>query len=383
MINEDKIFKVVLSNSAQFKFSRNFDESFLNEKQLRIKALNAGNQLPILPQYADKLEKDVIMKSIHGTAGIEGNPLSEEEVKEILKKSDTDKLLKDSEREINNLQIAYYLLKKLGAETDKFLLNDYSIKNIHAIITYGLENIDNKRGKYRSQEVIVGDKAHGGIYKPPKIGKDIEKLMSSFFEWINSEEVLSLDPIYRAALTHYHIGKIHPFGDGNGRTARLLEAMVLRTTGYKYAPEMMSNYYYRNIDEYFILFRSTIRDKNQDLTPFIEFMLNGMIWSLEHIQKKIATGIRIMTLKNHFHDIRNKKNITQRQYDLLTALLSLDVENFSFTPINLINDAPFAPLYRNVQGRAALRDIIKLTEMGYIIFDTVDGVFNLNLNKLD
>ena len=383
MADKEKIFKVVLSNSAHFKFSRNFDDSLLNEKLLRIKALSAGNQLPILPQYADKLEKDVIMKSIHSTAGIEGNPLSEEEVKEVLDKSDSEKLLKDSEREISNLQIAYYSLKKVEIKSGIVFLDNAGTKNIHIMITRGLENNDNKPGKYRSRGVEVGDKAHGGVYRPPKIGKDIEKLMSSFIEWINSKEVISLDPIYRAALTHYHIGKIHPFGDGNGRTARFLEAFILRGAGYKYAPEMLSNYYYRNIDEYFILFRSTISNRKQDLTPFIEFMLDGIIWSLEQIQKKIATGIRIMTLKNHFHDIRNEKRITQRQYDLLTARLSLDVESFSFTPINLINDAPFASLYRNVQGRAALRDIIKLTELGYIFFDAVDGVFKLNINKLD
>ena len=382
MTDNDKIFKVVLSNSAHFKFSRNFDESLLNEKLLRIKALNIGNQLPILPQYADKLEKDVIMKSIHGTAGIEGNPLSEEEVKEVLDKSDTDKLLKDTEREISNLQVAYLALKNIEITTDLFHLHDNHVKNHHILITSGLENKDNKPGKYRNRGVIVGDKAHGGIYKPPKIGKDIDDLMSFFIGWINREDVISLDPIYRAALTHYHIGKIHPFGDGNGRTARFLEAFILRGAGYKYAPEMLSNYYYRNIDEYFILFRSTISNRKQDLTPFIEFMLDGMIWSLEQIQKKIATGIRIMTLKNHFHDIRTEKKLTQRQYDLLMALLSLDVESFSFAPNNLINDAPFAALYRNVQGRAALRDSVKLTHMGYII-EAKDGLYKLNLNFLD
>lgn len=383
MADKDNIFTVVLSNSARFKFSRNFDASLLNEKLLMVLVRNVGNQLPILPQYADKLEKDIIRKSIHGTAGIEGNPLSEEEVKNVLDKSDTETLLKESEKEISNLQLAYNWLKNTKVETDNFHLESDDITNLHAMITRGLENKDNKPGKYRSHEIIVGDEAHGGIYKPPKIGKDIEKLMSSFIEWINSEEMISLNPIYRAALTHYHIGKIHPFGDGNGRTARLLEAIVLRDAGYKYVPEMMSNYYYRNIDKYFILFRSAIRDRKQDLTPFIGFMLDGMDWSLEQIQKKIATGIRILTLKNHFHDIRNEKKITQRQYDLLTALLSLDVENFTFTANDLVSEAPFAALYRKLHSRAALRDIITLTEMGYIISRAVDGVFKLNLNKLD
>ena len=381
MADNDKIFKVVLSNSARFKFSRNFDESLLNEKLLRIKALNIGNQLPILPQYADKLEKDVIRKSIHGTAGIEGNPLSEEEVNEVLEKSDTEKLLNNIENEIRNLQRAYTSLKNIDIDSAGISMDEAGIKKIHSLITHELEEDNNKPGKYRVHEVIVGDKAHGGVYKPPKIKKDILTLMSSFVDWMNQKDVIILDPIYRAALTHYHIGKIHPFGDGNGRTARLLEAIVLRTAGYKYAPEMLSNFYYRNIDEYFILFRSTIRDKNQDLTPFIEFMLNGMIWSLEQIQKKVATWVRSLTLKDYYLDMRNVKNITQRQYDLLMALLSLDVESFSFAPNNLINDAPFATLYRNVQNRAAKRDIDKMMQLGYLI-PAEEGLFKLNLEFL-
>ena len=298
-----------------------------------------------------------------------------------MEKSDTEKLLKDTEREISNLQAAYYILKKRVPESNNFLLETYDIKDLHAAITDGLEYKENKPGKYRSHEVIVGDKAHGGIYKPPKIGKDIEKLMFSFVKWIDSKEVITLDPIYRATLTHYHIGKIHPFGDGNGRTARLMEAIVLRAAGYKYAPEMMSNYYYRNIDEYFILFRSTIGNRSQDLTPFIEFMLNGMIWSLEQIQKKIATWVRARILKDYFLDIRNDKSITQRQYDLLMAFLSLDVENFTFAAKNLINDAPFAALYRNVHNRAAIRDIDKMMKLGYLI-NTEEGLFKLNLEFL-
>ena len=381
MINEDKIFKVVLSNSAQFKFSRNFDETLLRDKLLRVKALHIGNQLPILPQYADKLEKDIIRKSIHGTAGIEGNPLSEEEVKEILEKSDTQKLLKESEREISNLQSTYKMFKEVGVNIDNIQLSGNDIKGIHEMITQGLEKMDNKPGQFRNHEVIVGDKAHGGVYKPPKIGKDIEKLMFSFVKWIDSKEVITLYPIYRATLTHYHIGKIHPFGDGNGRTARLMEAMVLRSAGYKYAPEMMSNFYYQNIDKYFILFHSTISDRNQDLTPFIDFVLNGMIWSLEQIQKKIATWVRARILKDYFLDIRNDKSITQRQYDLLMAFLSLDVENFTFAAKNLINDAPFAALYRNVHNRAAIRDIDKMMKLGYLI-NTEEGLFKLNLEFL-
>ncbi len=84
MTENDKIKTVVLVNKAQFKFSRYFNEDKLNEKLQRIKTLYNANQIPIGQKFADALEEEVIRKSIHGTAAIEGNPLTEDVVDDVL-----------------------------------------------------------------------------------------------------------------------------------------------------------------------------------------------------------------------------------------------------------------------------------------------------------
>ena len=380
MKENDKIKTVILVNKTRFKFSRYFDEDKLNEKLMRIKTLYNANQIPIGQKFADALEEEVIRKSIHGTAGIEGNPLTEDEVGDLLNKTDPKELLDDAEQQIRNLQNAYDILKEYGQNVNNLAIEEDWILNSHEVITFELINDGNEPGKYRRGEVFVGDKEHGGVYKPPNIAKDIVTLMDSFFKWINSEELTKIDPIYRAAIAHYHIGKIHPFGDGNGRTARIIESLLLRCAGYKYAPEMLSNYYYRNLDEYFIVFSNTIQDKEQDLTPFIDFMMDGMIWSLESIHQKLMVWVRKLASKNNYLEQWNDGNITQRQYDLLMTILSLDDEKFEFSAKSVVKNPPFESLYRHVQSRAANRDLSKLEKMNLIV-KVESGLYKIYLGE--
>ena len=381
MTENDKIKTVILVNKARFKFSRNFDEDKLNEKLLRIKTLYNANQIPIGQKFADTLEEEVIRKSIHGTAGIEGNPLTEDEVGDVLDETDPKKLLDDSEQQIKNLQSAYGIFKEIDLSIILNLnIDEELITKFHRLITANLNNEDNVPGKYRSSGVIVGDKEHGGVYKPPKIAKDVISLMKFYEEWISSDDLKNIDPIYRSAIAHYHIGKIHPFGDGNGRTARIAESYLLRGAGYKYAPEMLSNYYYRNLDEYFIVFSKTIKNKEQDLTSFIDFMMDGMIWSLENIHEKLMVWVRKLALKNNYLDLWNDGNLTQRLYDLLISILSLDDEKFEFSAKSIFKNAPFESLYRKINVRAVGRDLSKLESMKLIV-KSESGLYKLYLGE--
>ena len=130
---------------------------------------------------------------------------------------------------------------------------------------------------------------------------------------------------------------------------------------------MLSNYYYRNLDEYFIVFSKTIRDKKQDLTPFIDFMMDGMIWSLENIHEKLMIWVRKLALKNNYSDLWNDGDLSQRLYDLLTSILSLDDEKFQFSAKSIYKNAPFESLYRKVNVRAVGRDLSKLEAMKLIV----------------
>lgn len=319
--------------------------------------------LPILPAWSSQLEETLIRRSIFGTAAIEGNPLKEEEVGKIISETDQPKKSARAEQEIRNLKAAYQFIRELTPEPTPPVIDEELIRKVHALVTAHIEHPDNEPGLYRNQKVHVGDEDHGGIYTPPKCLPDIEKIMKEFILWINSEEMLATNPYFRAALAHYHLGLIHPFSDGNGRVARIIEALLLRLSGQKYVPTMLSNYYYRNIDEYFRAFSITRKNKENDVSPFLKFVLKGVIDSLEEIKNRITYFIRRLALRDHYASLHREKAIIQRQHDFLTVLLQ---NSIPFTLQNLFDTSPMNTLYRNVSERTARRDLKKLVEMNLL-----------------
>lgn len=380
---DDKITKVKTFKSGPFAFSLNYDKEKINSLAWKAKGIySAIRPIPILPQLLTQLEEELIRRSIFGTAAIEGNPLSEQQVGEVLAVNGAMKDLKQPERQISNLKDAYNLIRKLSIDQSKrFMLDEDVIKKIHSTITNGAQEKNNDPGKYRNVEVKVGDKEHGGVYTPPKILDDITLLMKEFITWINSDRVLKEDPAVRAALAHYYFALIHPFGNGNGRTARAIEALLLKNDARIkfFVCVMLSNYYYRNIDGYFTAFSLSERNETYDVTPFLEFFLGGLIASFEEVRFKIITWIRGQTLKNYHKTLLSSKEISQRQYDLLTVLIDTGE---SFELKELFEKDRFLVIYRDVSERTARRDIEELSDKK-LIEPNKDNKYQLGENILD
>lgn len=255
------------------------------------------------------------------------------------------------------------------------------MRDLHKAITKDIDYNDNIPGNFRNHIVRVGDKSHGGIYTPPKIIEDIKVLTSLFIKWINNENILKLDPIIRAGLAHYHLGLIHPFADGNGRTARIVEALILQISGVKYVPVMLSNFYYRNIDDYYWAFSNAIKNKENDISAFLEFVLVGMVESLKEIKEIITFHIRILTLKDYYLFLRSEKAITHRQYDLLLILIKNT--SYKFTLKELGQEQPFNLLYRDVSPLTIRRDIQKLLKSKLLKSIENTSQYTINLKALD
>lgn len=335
--------------------------------------------LPILPQLATKIEEEVIIKSIFSTAAIEGNPLREEEVAKVLSRSESEETgkLERAKKKIRNLKNAYDTIGGLERTTQPFTLTEEFIKQIHLSLTKGIKHKYNILGQYRNHIVYVGNEEHGGIYRLPKILEDIQNLMKEFIGWINNKEVITLNPVIRAALAHYHLGLIHPFADGNGRTARIIEALLLGLAGIKYIPPMLSNFYYRNLDDYYWAFSKSIKNKDKDITPFLGFVFRGFIDSLNEIKRKITFYIRKFTLRDYYAYLRAEKALTQRQHDFLVMLLD-DLRPLTLE--NLFNTSPFKVLYRGVSRRTATRNLEELCDRKLLVVE--NGKYELNFGVL-
>ncbi len=118
------------------------------------------------------------------------------------------------------------------------------------------------------------------VYVPPQEGPEVERLMANLERFINDDLLCDLDPLIKMAIVHHQFESIHPFYDGNGRTGRIINILMLITSGLLDLPILyLSRYITRNKAEYYCLIQ-TIRDKNTDnyreWENWILFILRGV-----------------------------------------------------------------------------------------------------------
>ncbi len=372
--------KIMTFKSGKFVFSDAFSLELVAPLEIETDLLlESLRELPILPDQAKSFEIELVHRSIFSTAAIEGNPLREQEVSDIINRNRVIATNQVKELEIINLSQAYQFVEK-KTKSKEFQLSEKFIKEIHKIITSNISYDYCTPGHYRNHIVKVGDKAHGGVVTPPKCLRDIEKLMKKFVRWFQLIDSGNYSPILKAAIAHYHLARIHPFADGNGRVARLVETAILKKHGMRYLPEMLSHYYYREIDAYYIAFSECRKSKDNDITPFIAFVLKGAIDSLRQVKSYISVFLKQSALREYYAKLREEKTITQRQHEVLSMLLSLPVDTL-ITVQGVQRDFPFRVLYSKVSDRTARRDISKLKEIGLLL--PVDGSFKLDREILN
>ncbi|NOY69837.1 MAG: Fic family protein [Deltaproteobacteria bacterium] len=375
-----KVKKVMTFKSGKFAFSHNYSQAEIEPLEIEFRLLyDTLKELPILPKQAQEFELELTRRSIFSTAAIEGNPLREREVAEIIDNDPKQTLDEIKKREIYNLKKSYDQLTNITPESE-FILSESFIKSIHKTVTDQLNYDSCIPGSYRSHVVKVGDKQHGGVDTPPKCLKDIQNLMVEYIQWFHSYSIHDLPPVIRSAIAHYYLVLIHPFADGNGRTARLIEAAILRASGIKYLPTMLSNYYYKEIDEYFIAISLSEKSRENDITPFVKFVLKGAIDSLNEVKSRITSYIRKSVLQNYFSELLCNKIITTRQLEFLSLLIEFP-ENKAVTINGVQRELPFRTLYATVSDRTARRDLMKLHELN--LLKTTETGFKLDRQILN
>ncbi len=124
------------------------------------------------------------------------------------------------------------------------------------------------------------------IFRPPET-VEVPELIEGFLEWLNSPETENLNPIIVSGLTHYELVRIHPFIDGNGRTARIMAMALLYKRGYDlkrfYA---LDDYYNMDRSSYYAALK-TVNPDSLDLTLWLEYFTNGVAVSIKSVKDKV------------------------------------------------------------------------------------------------
>lgn len=185
-------------------------------------------QTPLPPAAEAELRRRARIRSTHYSTRIEGNRLTLEEAQQVIEGITTQ--FGGRERDVSEVKNYWNALRRVEEwAVKKMPFTEELIKKLHALVDKGARA---KGTVYREGQNVIRDSASGGIVYMPPEAKDVPLLMSALVEWVNKTEKEGLPVPLIAALVHYQFVTIHPYYDGNGRTARLLATFILQRGGY-------------------------------------------------------------------------------------------------------------------------------------------------------
>lgn len=253
--------------------------------------------IPIPPGVQSKIDALNILRAVRGTTGIEGNDLTEDEVEKIMSSSPDERALPAArEREEQEARNAARVMEFVadGVRKDPTApLTEELICRIHELTTEKISYPNNRPGHYREHAALAG------TYVPPRTGDEVRQLMADFIKWFNEGPPRSWPPAIAAIVAHFYVNSIHPFGDGNGRTARAVESFLLyrgriNARGFY----SLANYYYRNRTEYVALLDHVRFQTKGDLTPFVQFALRGLVSELESVHETVLNEVKVIAFRD-------------------------------------------------------------------------------------
>lgn len=319
----------------------------------------------LVPDVARRMHIVYLAKGALATTAIEGNTLSEEEARRrIAKELELPPSREYLGLEIDNVVAAYNEIKdELVAGTGP-PMSRATIANYNRLILDGLE---------LEEGVVPGEipphpVAVGGYLGAPR--EDCEFLLDRLSDWLNGPDFAPRGPgwelpmaIVKAIAAHLYIAWIHPFGDGNGRTARLMELRILLEAGVPTpATHLLSNHYNQTRSEYYRQLRNASRGDGGVL-PFARYALQGFVDGLREQLETIRSQQFADRWEQHIYQRfgRTTTPARMRQRQLVLEMSKADGP-FSKTELRTLSPG-LVELYHGKTDKTLSRDVNALLEM--------------------
>jgi Fic family protein len=342
---------------------------------------------PLEPEYRSKLLHVSLRKGAQATTAIEGNTLSEEE---IIKIDEGGKLSPSKEYLQIEVQNVISALNQIRSEVildgKEHLITPELIKTFHYNIGKDLgDHLRAAPGQFRSagHDVIVGS------YKPP-LGKDVLPLVIRLCDWLKETfhyedgKQNFIEQVIQAIVCHVYIAWIHPFGDGNGRTARLIEFYLLLRAGLPdIASHILSNHYNNTREEYYRKLELASKEKN--LSRFIAYAVLGFRDGLNEVLDIVQLNVLKTAWRNYIYEILDSKKAAGKTKAIVkrrrNVALNFPTDSFLAIDYLLNTNAIFVKEYAQYSSTTLKRDLLELEKLGLIVSDNDKYKANIEILK--
>ncbi len=338
---------------------------------------------PLVPAWEKRFREDARAKIIHHGTHLEGNDLNLDEVEDILSPDPQSTIHdlpsntvvardRDIQEVINYRSVMEYLdslvpkgsdlegsiqpvdSKVMGSDPKTYIvINRHILEEIHRLTVKGLLP-DTESGHYRSVKVVIRNTATKEITFRPPAPTEVPFYIEELFSWLSSEDGKSVHPLLRAGILHYELVRIHPFTDGNGRSARAMALLLLFLEGYEAKKFFaLEEYYDTHPEEYYSALQSVAT--TGELSEWLEYFTLGI--SIEFNRVKIL--VQKLSL-----DLHLKSTIGGRQITLSERQIKLveHIERFGEISMGSVRE-----LLPDVSEDTILRDLRDLVTKNLLV----------------
>jgi Fic family protein len=339
-------------------------KTWINLGAIQSKCEHVANVM-VTPEVGQRLLSLYLAKGVAATTAIEGNTLSE---REVLRRIKTRKRLPESQeyqgKEIDNIvDVCNTVAKEMIDEGSDCTITPERIKwfNKMALRNLALPE-DVISGEVRRHSVGVAD-YRGAPHQ------DCEYLLQRLCEWINglkSSDNSVAVAVVRAVLAHLYLAWIHPFGDGNGRTARLVEFQILLGVGMPtVACHLLSNHYNQTRTDYYR--QLSLASKTSDVLSFIRYAVQGLVDQLDQQIKRIREYQYSVVWKDHVYDkFRDRKSAAAHRQRQLALELGKQKGFIAVSAVRKLSP-DLGEAYSGRTSKTITRDLNTLQKAGLLI----------------
>lgn len=287
---------------------------------------------PLVPAWEAKFRDDAFSRTVHFGTKIEGNDLTEEQAqrvarldsavdtKEVQEKTGITARERDIQEVLNYRNVIAWIDRQKNPKFDQLITAD-TLNTLHRLTTIKLID-DSYLGSFRDKQVIVRSAASGGVVFRPPVSVEIPYLVDDLFGWLHNPATQNTHAIFQAAITHYQLVYIHPYIEGNGRTARAFATLLLYTLGYDFKRFFsLEKYFDSDVEAYYQALLSVQQAENTDLTYWLEYFCYGLAVEIDKIQTQVLKLSKDLKLKKQ---LGRQVALSERQILLLELFQQQD-----------------------------------------------------------
>ena len=308
----------------------------------------------LLPKNEIRLRRQAMVRMTHSSTEIEGNILNVQQVEQLL----ANKKIDAPERDIYEVENYIKALKHIEVIIkDKKKINSATLLKIHGIVTHKTLPKE-QSGHFRQGPIYIVRRRPGllneVVYTGPE-SKLVAGLCKDLFDWLDDSKKNNINPVLVAGIIHQEIAAIHPFADGNGRTARAMATLILYERGYDFRRLFaLEDYYNKDRSSYYqaINVGKNYLERRTDITSWLEYFVQGFKEEIYIVKSQVAN----LSLRNFDNKIESKIFLEKDQMLILDFIDQMG--KIAVTDVIDILNCP---------RRTAQSKLSKLKELGIIV----------------